>query len=329
FIEAHPHFSLDGAWERSTRLIQQQYPHTHSYPSLETVLANDAIQLIVVNTPTYTHFDYAKACLLAGKHVIVEKAFTTTVEEAIELQQLATAKNCMLAVYHNRRWDSDFLTTQKVVHSGILGNIHEASIRFERFKTALSPKLHKETPNAGAGLLKDLGPHCIDQAITLFGMPEKVFADIRIVRAQSQIDDDFSLTLYYPNCRVHIKASLLHAAALPAFELHGNKGSFTKERGDVQEAALLAGVVPGSSNWGEEPAALSGKLTLVKEKGFETSFLPTEKGNYMQFYNGIYEALTHQINPPVTAVAGIQVMQIIEAAIQSNIIGKSVAIQPL
>ncbi|HMC99098.1 MAG TPA: Gfo/Idh/MocA family oxidoreductase, partial [Ferruginibacter sp.] len=178
FIELHPGFKLVGAWERSKRSIADDYPGAKSYPDMESLLADDSIDLVIVNTPTYTHYEYAKAALLANKNIVVEKAFTTTVDEALELKALAERQNKKIAVFQNRRWDSDFKTVQKVVADGKLGTIIEAEIHFERYNPLLSPKQHKEKPGPGAGILKDLGPHLIDQALCLFGIPVELFADI-------------------------------------------------------------------------------------------------------------------------------------------------------
>ncbi|HMG83404.1 MAG TPA: Gfo/Idh/MocA family oxidoreductase, partial [Ferruginibacter sp.] len=205
FIELHPGFQLAGAWERSTKIIQQIYPETKSYATFAEVLNDREVELVIVNTPTYTHYDYAKQALLAGKHIIVEKAFTTTVKEAEELKELSIQQNKTIGVYQNRRYDSDFKTVQKLIREGCVGDINEVEIHFDRFKPTLSPKKHKEIPGPGAGILKDLGAHIIDQALCLFGMPAAVFADIRITRPLSQVDDDINLLLYYPTFRVRLK----------------------------------------------------------------------------------------------------------------------------
>lgn len=228
FIDLHPGFQLTGSWERSKKLIQKDYPNAKSYPYLEVLLVDDEVELVVVNTPTYTHYDYTKQALLAGKHVVVEKAFTTTVAEAEELKELAEKQEKKLSVYQNRRWDSDFKTVKKIVQEGLLGDIVEAEFHFVRYKPTLSPKQHLEVPGRGAGLLKDLGPHLIDQALHLFGMPHAVFADIRITRQASQVDDYFELILYYDKLRVKLKASFLVREPVPSYILHGTNGSFLK-----------------------------------------------------------------------------------------------------
>ncbi|RYF51377.1 MAG: oxidoreductase, partial [Cytophagaceae bacterium] len=173
FLTLHPGFTLTGAWERSKHLIQADYPEVKSYASIDELLADD-VELVVVNTPVDTHYEYAKKVLEAGKHALVEKAFTTTAAEAEALGKLAKEKGLTLTVYQNRRWDSDLKTVKSVLEEGVLGAIVEAEIRFDRYNPILSPKAWKEGANAGAGVLKDLGPHIIDQALYLFGYPEAV-----------------------------------------------------------------------------------------------------------------------------------------------------------
>lgn len=318
FIALHKGFQLTGSWERSTKLIQQHYPGTQSYPSLEAVLADDEVKLVVVNTPTSTHYDYAKQALLAGKDVIVEKAFTTTVAEAVELKSLSEKLGCKISVYQNRRWDSDFKTVQKIKNDKVLGDIIEAEIHFDRYKAGLSHKQHKEIPQPGAGTLNDLGPHLIDQALYLFGMPQSVFADVRTTRAGSQVDDWFDIYLYYPSLRVRLRAGLLIKEPGPGFILNGTKGSFIKSRADVQETNLQAGMKPGIINWGEEPESESGLLhTEINGKSVREK-IPTLKGNYYDYYNAVYNAITENKAMPVTCDDGINVMKIIEGAVKSN-----------
>lgn len=318
FIHLHPGFELKAIWERTKSESAHSYPTTHIARSLDELLDDNSIELIIVNTPTGTHFEYAKKALLANKHVVVEKAFTTTVAEAIELDRLATEKNRLLSVFQNRRWDSDFQTVQQVINSGVLGTIHEAEFHFDRYKEALSPKLHKETAAPGAGLLFDLGPHLVDQALCLFGTPDAIFADIRSLRYQSQVDDSIDLLLYYPSLRVRLKSSLLVKEPIPSFVIHGRNGSFHKTRADVQEAALLAGAQPGTSNWGEEPTSEMGLLNAIINDREERKNIPTLAGNYGIYYDLLYKALTGKADNPVSAKDGIKVMQLLEAARKSN-----------
>jgi len=182
----------------------------------------------------------------------------------------------------------------------------------------LSAKAHKETANDGAGVLKDLGPHLIDQAVCLFGSPKSVFADIRFTRDNSLVDDWIDLLLIYEVFRVRLKAGFFVREANPAYTLHGKKGSFLKPRGDVQEDELKIGKKPNLETWGTEPEDLQGILhteingKIIREK------VPTLQGNYFSFFDGVYNSITSNVTEPVTAQDGVKVMQIIEAAIASN-----------
>lgn len=317
FLSVHPGFKLVGSWERSKQLIQADYPDAKSYGSLEQILEDD-VDLVVVNTPVATHFEYAKQALLAGKHTLVEKAFTATVAEAEELKAIADEKGLKLCVYHNRRWDSDFLTVKAIVEQNLLGDIVEAEFRFDRYNPNLSPKQHKETNNSGAGVLKDLGSHIIDQALVLFGFPNAVFADIRVTRENSQVDDMFEVLLYYPDKRVRLRAGFFFREPVPAYAIHGKTGSILKERGDIQEAELKAGKTPNVADWGIEPEEYMGLLHIEKDGQVVRGLVDTMPGNYYHLFDGLYKAITEDKEVPVTAGDGIRVMKIIEAAIQSS-----------
>ncbi|SHF98657.1 Predicted dehydrogenase [Flavobacterium segetis] len=317
FLDFHPGFEILGAWERTKKLIQVDFPHFKSYPTLEELLADD-VNLVVVNTPVETHYEYTKKVLLAGKNAIVEKAFTTTVAQAKELATIASEKGLKLTVFQNRRWDSDFKTVQAILVQDLLGEMVEAEFHFDRYNPNLSPKLHKETSNAGAGILKDLGPHIIDQALFLFGMPKSVFADIRITRDHSVVDDYFDILLYYSDFRVRLKAGFFVREANPAYLIHGKKGSFLKPRGDVQEDELKLGKKPNLDNWGIESIEHQGLLHTEINGEIVKKLIPTLQGNYYDFFDGVYNSISNNSVEPVTALDGIRVMQIIEASIQSS-----------
>ncbi|MFV8374972.1 Gfo/Idh/MocA family oxidoreductase [Flavobacterium sp. LB1P62] len=317
FISFHEGFELIGSWERSKKLIHEDYPSVKSYATMEALLEDD-VDLVIVNTPVDTHYEYAKKVLLAGKHAIVEKAFTTTVAQAQELAALAKERGVKLAVFQNRRWDSDFKTVQKIILEKKLGDIVEAEFHFDRYNPLLSPKSHKETANSGAGILKDLGPHLIDQALCLFGLPQSVFADIRITREHSLVDDYLDILLYYPDFRVRLKASFFVREAIPSFMIHGKKGSFLKPRGDVQEDDLKLGKKPNLDTWGKEPESKEGTLHTEIENDIFNAKVPTLQGNYYDYFDGVYNSISNDTPEPVTAQDGIHVMQIIEAAIKSS-----------
>lgn len=318
FISLHPGFELYGVWERSKSESLAFYPGIKIFRSLEELLSDDAIELVVVNTPTATHFDFTKKVLASGKHGVVEKAFTTTVAEAIELKELAEKQQKQLSVFQNRRWDSDFKTVKKVISEGWLGEIVEAEFHFDRFKDELSPKPHKETPGPGAGILNDLSPHLIDQALHLFGMPQSVFADLRITRPGSKVDDYFEILLYYPTLRVRLKSGYQVREPLPAYIIYGRKGSFLKSRADVQENLLMINQKPNLSDWGTEPEKEQGLLHTEKDGKVIREKFPTLQGNYYDYYDGLYQRIREYKPMHVSALDGINVMQIIDAAFRSH-----------
>ncbi len=318
FLSINPHFNFYAVWERTKDLAKEKFPEVKTYRTLEAMLADDLVELVIVNTPNYTHYEYAKKSLEAGKHVIVEKPFTIDVAQANDLIELAKKKDRVLSVYQNRRYDSDYKTIKKVVSENLLGELVEVEMHFDRFREELSPKVHKETPGPGAGVLYDLGSHLIDQALQLFGKPEKIFADIRIVRPNSKVDDYFELLLYYPKLRVRLKASYIVREALPGYILHGLKGSFIKPKTDIQETLLKEGVIPGKKDWGTEPETEKG-LLHTEIKGKEViEFITSEQGNYNDYYNAIFEAIRNNQPLPVTAEEGAEVIKIIVAAFKSS-----------
>lgn len=314
FIHVHRGFELYGVWERTKQLSKEKYPDVIIYRSLEELLGDESVELVIVNTPNYTHYDYTKKALLANKHVVVEKPFTVTVEEAKELNALARQQGKMISVFHSRRYDSDYLTVQKIVREGWLGEIVDVEIHYDRYKEELSPKVHKEIPGEGRGALYDLGSHLIDQALQMFGLPQAVFADCRIVRPISKVDDYFEVVLYYPNLRVKVKSSYLVREPLAAYILHGSKGSFLKTRADVQEAALQAGQDPGADSWGIEPASEQGLLHTEKDGKVIRETVPTLKGNYATYYDNIFDALRNNKPVPVRVEEAEEVIRIIQAA---------------
>jgi scyllo-inositol 2-dehydrogenase (NADP+) len=320
-VLVHPGFEFYAVWERSKNIAAEKYAGVKTFRSLDEMLADEKVELVVVNTPNITHYAYAKKALQAGKHVIVEKPFTVTTvttSEAGELIALAQQVNRKLSVYHNRRYDSDYRTIKRVLAEGWLGEVVEAEFHFDRYRAELSPKTHKEVAGAGTGALYDLGAHLIDQALQLFGMPDAIYADILVLRPHSQVDDYFELLFYYPQKRVRLKCSYLVREPLPGYILHGRNGSFIKAKTDVQETTLQAGVMPGSTGWGREPDSEKGLLHAEKEGRPFREQVVSECGNYMDYYQGIYDAVRHNKAVPVAAEDARDVIRIIEAAFESS-----------
>ena len=318
FITTTPGFNFYGVWERTKNLAQEKYPGVKTFRSLEELLADRNIELVIVNTPSVTHYDYAMQVIQAGKHLIVEKPFTATVLQAEELIAAAKEKNVKLSVYHNRRYDSDYRTIKKILNEGLLGKIIEAEIHYDRYVPELSYKIHKETPTPGVGALYDLGSHLIDQALQLFGMPVALFADITINRPGSKVDDYFDVKLFYPDHRVILKSSYYVREALPGYQLHGTLGSFIKHKTDVQETDLQANKKPGGENWGVEPENQKGLLHTEKDGKVIKEFITSLKGNYGDYYQAVYNAIRNNAPVPVKGEEAMNVIKIIETAIKSN-----------
>jgi scyllo-inositol 2-dehydrogenase (NADP+) len=317
FLHVSPQFQLYSVWEREKNLASKIYPGVRVCRTLEELLADEAVELVIVNTPNYTHFDYARQALRASKHVILEKPFTVTEAEGLELIGLAKQMGKKLTSFQSRRFDSDYRTVKRVVDSGVLGKIVEVEFHYDRYTPALSPKVHKETPGPGRGLLYDLGSHLIDQVLQLFGDPDFVFADLFIIRDHSQVDDYMELLLYYPGMRARIKSSYLVREPVPSYAVFGHLGTFLKSRTDVQERHLLAGEMPGGPDWGVEPEAERGLLHTEIDGRVVREYVPSERGNYMDFFTGVYEAIRHDRPLPVTAEEAVRIIRVIEKAYQS------------
>jgi len=295
FLAAHPGFALQAVLERTEQRMRHDYPAISSYASIAELLANPAIELVVVNTPSNTHFELASQALRAGKHVLLEKPVATSVAEMQELWALARQQGRHLLAYHNRRWDSDFGAVRRVVESGQLGQLIEAHFRFDRYKPALHTKKFKEEPGPGAGLLYDLGPHLIDQAVSLFGEPLSARKTLGMYRAGTQVDDYFSLHLRYPRgLNVWLTSGLLIADPVPAYILHGTQGSYQKGRTDPQEAQLLQGMKPTAPEYGHEQPNQAGRLTLAGPDGhLRTTADAAEPATYMGLFDAVYDTIRH------------------------------------
>ena len=318
FISIHPGFRLHGVWERTRNLASEKYPGVKTYRSLGEILADDQVELVVVNTPSITHFEYAGQVIEAGKHLVVEKPFTATAAEAQELIGLAKKKKVKISVFQNRRYDNDYRTVKKILDEGWLGKIIDAEIRYDRFTPELSYKVHKEKPTPAVGSLYDLGSHLVDQALQLFGMPSAVFADIAINRPGSKVDDYFDLKLFYPSHRVSLKSSYFVREPLPGYVFHGTKGSFIKHKTDVQETDLQAGKLPGTLDWGTEPENQRGLLHTEKDGRIIKEYITSLKGNYGDYYEGMYQAIRNGAEVPVSGDDGMKVIMVIEAALKSS-----------
>lgn len=326
FLKQHPGFFLGAIVERSKEESKIKYPDAKLYRSVEEMLENADVEVVVVNTPVQTHYEYVKMALESGKNVIVEKPFTVKASEAQELVNLAESKNLFLSVYQNRRFDRDYLQVQKIISEGKLGDIKEVEIRFDRFRTEPSAKEHKENPELnGSGSVHDLGSHLVDQATQFFGYPEKLFADVFSMKGETFANDYFEIVLYYKdNLRVRLKSSVFTKEDHFAYKIHGSKGSFLQERSDEQENELVAGAIPNyGEDWTKPLKEADGILNFLNENSETERILTWSKpGNYMNYYQQIYEHIVFGYALPSLGNEVVQNMKIIEAALESSSKGK-------
>lgn len=317
FIDAHPGYELTAIVERNKNDSKEFYPNSKLYRSVEELCANENLQLIIVNTPTHLHFEQAKLVLQSGKHLVIEKPFTITVKEAEELAGLAEKNNLFLSVYQNRRYDGDYHAVKTVIDESLLGEIREVEIRYDRYRPNYGGKQHKEGNMPGAGILYDLSPHLVDQAIQLFGFPKALFADLIKMRDDVAVPDYFELLFYYDRLRVRLKATSVARESTYAYTLHGMKGSFLQQRSDMQENKLLAGVKPSLKSWCPAPSKPDGLLHTEINGEVVRKETTSTPGNYMGYYEDVYKALTGQGPNPVPSADGILNTRIIEAALES------------
>lgn len=281
-----------------------RWPDARVYPELSAALADPAVDLVVLATPNALHARQAHAALDAGKHVVVDKPFTVTVAEAESVVAHAERAGRVLSVFHNRRWDSDFLTVRKLIADGALGEVTYFESRFDRFRPEVRDRW-RERAGPGAGLWYDLGPHLVDQALQLFGEPLEITADIATQRAGAEVDDYFHVVLRYEWLRVVLHASMLVVANDLRFAVHGSRGSFVKLGTDPQEGVLRAGGAVGGADWGVDTRP--GVLTVVAGERTVVREVEPERGDWRRFYEGVRDAVWGVGENPVRGEEGVEV----------------------
>jgi scyllo-inositol 2-dehydrogenase (NADP+) len=290
--------------------VQADLGNVRVVPQFDAVLDDADIELVVIGTPNGLHHPQAKAALLAGKHVVVDKPFTVTVAEAEDLIATAAQVGRLLVPFHNRRWDGDFLTLKALITGGALGAVHEFRARFDRFRPELRNRW-RESAEPGGGLLYDLGPHLIDQAITLFGPPQSVLADVRKQRPGARADDSFLLVLDHGAVRSVLSAGVLYTAPTPHFAVYGDSGSYEILGLDPQEDQMKAGLLPNAPGFGAQPPEHWGQFA-----GTDGVFTPhpTQPGHYVGFYEAMVRAIRDGAPPPVAAADAVAGLRVIEQA---------------
>jgi scyllo-inositol 2-dehydrogenase (NADP+) len=339
FVSATPGLRLAAIVQRRGDTAAAEYPPATGVRVLRSVdelLADPQIRLVTVCTPNASHFEVAKQCLLAGKDVVVDKPMTATTAQAQELVELAAARKLHLFPFHNRRWDGDFLTVRQVLASGELGRLVTYEGRWDRYRPVPRENTWKELSDEGTGMLLDLGPHLVDQALALFGRPSAVTGEVAVNRDNSVVDDAFFITLHYNEgpyrgLRARLSGTFVAAAASPRFLLHGTHGSFRKYGLDAQEAALLSGArppLPDAVNppfWMANPEAEWGTLTTTADNRepiqLDSHLIPTLPGDYRNFYASVRDALLGKPNQAATGQDGLRAVRILELARESSSAG--------
>jgi predicted dehydrogenase len=318
FITTLKEYHLVSILERNRDDSKEKYPYARIVRSIDELVSDPALDLIVITTPNDTHFPYTEKALAAGKHVVLEKPFTNTSEEAEKLIEISKKYDRILSVFHNRRYVADFLTMKKILEEKLLGDIVEYEGHFDRYRPELRVSAWREENLPGSGILYDLGSHLIDQALYFFGMPQTITADIRLQRANSQIDDYFELWLDYGVRKVILKSSMLVREPGPRYMINGKLGSFLKYGEDPQEALLKEGALPDTPQWGEEPEEQWGLLhTSVDGKIIKEKY-PSLKGNFGYYYQNLYKTIAQGGPLLEKPEHGYNTIRMIEMAIESN-----------
>jgi scyllo-inositol 2-dehydrogenase (NADP+) len=312
--------------ERHGSKAKERYPEVRVARTLDELFSDKTIALCVIATSNDSHFALAKACLEAGRHVVVDKPFTPTMAEAKQLVDLAADRKLLLTVYQDRRWDGDFKTVKKLVKSGAMGAIVEYETRYDRFRPQPRPNVWRERPGfPAAGVLWDLGPHLVDQALVLFGKPETVWATAFRQRQASTMDDSFDIQMEYPYLRTTLRARILAYALSHHMLIHGTEGSFVKYGMDPQEEILRSENCPDGldwgADWGEEPEERWGTLSRVDEPSRRVK---TDRGDYRGFYANVRDAIGKGSALQVTPEQALRTMRGILLAHKSSREGRRV-----
>jgi len=331
--------SVDGL--RLTAIVtansQRQAQAGFTYPSAQIFSSVDEIwksandyDLVVVASPNRFHYDHAYAALNANMHVVVDKPVAATVQDCRDLINLSQKKAKILSVFHNRRWDNDFLTVQKLIEEGTLGTLTRFESRYERYRPEPKANAWRESADAkdAGGLLFDLGSHLIDQACTLFGDPKTVYAELDARRTGAEVDDDAFVALQFADgVKAHLWASSVARLKGPRFRVLGLKGAYEKYGIDPQEEKLKAGILPSSADFGREPESAWGRLSAqVGGLPFEGR-IETLPGAYKTFYSSLRDAILHDREIPVQPRDALRTMQIIEAALKSSASGQVIQLE--
>lgn len=309
FIQHLEAYELNTILERSKNLSQDKYPNARIARSFDEICSNHKIDLIIINTPSHLHYSMTKQAIEAGKHVVVEKPFTSTSKEASELIELAKTKNVTLTIYHNKRLESSVKTIQKIIDLKSIGTVKEIKVQLRRYRPEPGPKKWKEDNFPAAGLLYDIGSHYIDQFLFLFGPPDRIESQLEIQRPNGKVNDFFDITFHYPGFKTRMISDLLtKESKYPCLEIVATQGSYKKYSHDPQEAQLASEDCDWK-NLGVEDKKHYGTITKA---GQETKF-PSERGDYISFYENLSDVIMKRkkdlLVPPEEALAVINIIE--------------------
>lgn len=325
-LQAHAGFKLTTILQRSSDKAKLRYPEVKIVRKAAEIFSDSSIDLVVINVPNESHFDYAVQALHAGKHVVVEKPFTVTTAEADQLIALAKEKRKIITVFQNRRWDGDFMTVKKIIENNWLGKVVELEVHYDRFRNYIEANTWKEESGKGSGILYNLGSHMLDQVLALFGMPAEVDARVGIQRPGGKVDDYYDIRMVYKGFHAIVKSSYLVREQGPRYIVHGTEGSFIKYGLDPQEQALKEGKIPGTAGWGTEDKMYWGKLNTMINGVHIEGITETIAGSYLSFYQNVYDAIVNGKPLAVKAEESRDGIRLIEACYLSNEQRKSIKI---
>lgn len=324
YVNATPGMTLRAIVSSQTDKVLADHPHVQVVDTIDRLLNLPGIDLVVISSPDALHAAHALASLNAGKHVVVDKPFATCMADAVAVGRLAREKGLVATAFQNRRWDADFLTLRRILNDGMLGEIVQFESHFDRWRPQPADNW-KDAREGGSWM--DLGPHLVDQAVALFGLPVGIMADIAALRPGAPAPDYFHAVLRYPTMRVILHSSKNVADHGLRFAVHGRAGSWTKHGTDPQEAQALAGDAPGAAeSWGldrNEGVYVSGDV------GVDRQSLPNERGDYLAFWRQVAAAIATGAPNPVPADDAVAVMRLLHAGLESAERRCEIAITPL
>ncbi len=317
-LKALPQYKIHKILERNQRISEKHYPQATIVKDFDKILHDPVVELVIVNTPDEYHFEMSKLAMEAGKHIVVEKPFVKKSEDAILLMEIAKKNHVLMTVYQNRRLDGGFLTVQKVLENKLLGRVVEFECHYDRYRNFIQEGSWKEDGDERTGVLFNLGPHIVDQALVLFGKPQAVTAQLSVLRTGGRTTDHFDIRLHYSGFDATLKCSYLVREMGPQFIIHGTEGSFVKNATDPQEELLKLHRLPDEPGWGKEPACDWGKINTSLNGLHVEGKIETIPGNYAHFYSNLFEAIRNGGELMVKPEEALMTIRVLEYCLKSN-----------